>query len=129
MNALDNPAIHSLARVALELDEWLVKTMKHYNDLQYGKGAMRELRNTCFCEILRLCAPGQRATLQFYHEPRKTWSFPRHMSEIILVFTKSGEAAVSYSVSTDQTWAVCFERPQSGFLVLANNGVTHGQED
>jgi hypothetical protein len=100
--------------------------MKNFNDLQYGKGSMKTLRDTCFCEILRLCAPGQRAALRFYHDPRKTWSFPRQLGEIIFVFTVKGSAAVSYSVSTDQTWSVCFNEPQIGFLVLANKEIERG---
>lgn len=120
MEPQDNPAIHALARVATELDAWIELKMKNFNDLQYGKGDMRQLHMTCLSQILSLCAPGRVASLKFYHVAAKTWLFSSDIySEILFVFTKDGDAAIDYSVCSNHDWGVNFKTPQAGFLVLA----------
>lgn len=120
MDPQDNPAIHALARVATELDAWIELKMKNYNDLQYGKGSMRQLHMTCLSQILSLCAPGRVAALKFYHVAAKAWSFSSvNYDEILFVFTQDGSAVVDYSVCSNKDWSVNFKTPQVGFLVLA----------
>lgn len=112
-------AVDALLHVSVELDKWLSVTMRNYNDIQYGKGDLRRLYTSCYSRVLALCAPGKQASLCFFHEPARTWSWSMcEFKDVVLVQAFNGIKPISYSVCTDGTGSAVFLTPQAGVLVL-----------
>jgi hypothetical protein len=116
---IDNLAINALAYTAFQLDWWVDVKMHYCTDAQYGKAELKQLRNECFAQILGLCAPGQVASMQFVHEPCKTWLYNmRKFEHPVLLYTKSGQSPIDYSVCTNGNAGINFKSPDIGFMIL-----------